>query len=1532
MVLDFLELHENNETHRVYNYRNKILKRKRNNSTGNYELYKQFFTDDTKRRLKNIYGGNGDISNISSSFLLKFPNAKYSDISQNVSLKGQLLSAFKTFDSTGVLSTFEIDTNAPNETELSIYINVSWESSDSNAETQANALITAVKNNASLTNILAALPVPSPFDVVQLDTSLDAITIDNFVVPTIHSLVTTYNSGPDNTDIEVKTVGLYDHIGIKINSESDNEYRRLRTNGIKTLNISGVNPYEDIIIATLFNHDYKPLYTSIQSPIVFVQQTQGTNGDLLNEAVDGSITLNLDHDDFITNNQSDFITTMNAQTGGFTIVINVYAGSAIVKYRVIFNALKTQQEIDAVVTKLNNDTEIQNIINTSGTMNGVTSVKTVGTTTKKKGKVLTLTAGITDVKYDGVNTKIIFHTIGSYKNILYKATGQETFLSSTKKSVDLPPGFTNQIDVKLTNINDDDITTIATYTVDTAIPIMSINGSETTYTILNTPYVDPGVVVTDNIDEEVIPVITGTVDHTSIGVYTIVYTATDSSNNTAQKTRVVKVLSEVNEQVFTGGQTVLQTLVDINNFIIPSSGVTVEGVITDNTSSKFTSNPINGNYSLKTWYGNSPFYNNQDLTDLDLSLCTNAGHDTFRGCTNLATINMPICTAVLNDCFKDCPGINTVNMPLVETIGNDCFINCQLVNINMPKLKYFNGSSFSNNTLCNYIDWRGLDYVNFWPNGIRNTGGNSSLFTNYPNNGTIYVPIHYKFSNGGNVDGDLQFLSSKGWTINYIDYTPPVITLNGSSTVSLVVGDSYSELGVNVTDNSGETLTPVITSDLNVNKGGTYTVTYTATDSAGNSSSVNRTIQVKGPYIDLISSNFKTVNGGPGSIGFPGDRIDHGNYQSLAVKKTSTIIDYTKPFRIIYKIHWTTTGYDSYVELGFATTNVGQSYSDNNHYIIFEEQNIRYNGGITVITHNPISGGVNSNFYNLNTDRYVVITYDGTYNYVEFYNQSYTLLFSTKFTFYNHYWTNGENALYMYLNKNGGKVYGIYASNNTNITVDDAFGPGSPLYIDDNVYSIPMELGNIVKSSQGTINEYTSPARLENTSTNTSWGLKGESYDWVNFATNPSWKVIYDIQITSGNYFIFSLSPGTASWYGAPYHGQESGNPLILFIEGNSLRVEGGNPSGWYTSSGYGNIPAGILNSRFLLSLEKNSSGHTFITFYNRNTKVEFYKIENTSNNYIFNNDIPFAFTTGSDGVVIFKLYAAITVKKSQITFDQLKYHIPDISSPNITLNGNSNIELIIGDAYTELGATATDDVDGNITGSIVVTGSVDTSTTGNYTLTYTATDNAGNSSSVNRTVIVKSSPLVFTFYGDNLTTDFFCLTDKTIGKTWPDNDISKSNFDLHGISWVNGLSIYFHGNDDGGNNNQNSGFFSFGNWDNAAEAGPGVMRNQDATYARGTNNTSITIGGSSLFYGSYVWLFVYTPNSSTTATLTVYKNGTLSSSNSVAYDPNVFSNTNRQVRLGNIQRSNSWTGYIKNVKIWNAPVDWATADSTPMS
>jgi hypothetical protein len=88
-----------------------------------------------------------------------------------------------------------------------------------------------------------------------------------FVSSTIHSIVTNYNDNTGETTIEVKTVGLYDHMGIKINNEDDDAYRVLWTNGTNVLHIGGVDPSNDIIIATLFDKDNRKLYTLIQQPI-----------------------------------------------------------------------------------------------------------------------------------------------------------------------------------------------------------------------------------------------------------------------------------------------------------------------------------------------------------------------------------------------------------------------------------------------------------------------------------------------------------------------------------------------------------------------------------------------------------------------------------------------------------------------------------------------------------------------------------------------------------------------------------------------------------------------------------------------------------------------------------------------------------------------------------------------------------------------------------------------------------------------------------------------------------------------------------------------------------------------------------------------------------------------------------------------------------------------------------------------------------------------------------------------------------------
>ena len=84
----------------------------------------------------------------------------------------------------------------------------------------------------------------------------------------------------------------------------------------------------------------------------------------------------------------------------------------------------------------------------------------------------------------------------------------------------------------------------------------------------------------------------------------------------------------------------------------------------------------------------------------------------------------------------------------------------------------------------------------------------------------------------------------------------------------------------------------------------------------------------------------------------------------------------------------------------------------------------------------------------------------------------------------------------------------------------------------------------------------------------------------------------------------------------------------------------------------------------------------------------------------------------------------------------------PDATKPTITLLGDATVELLVGSAYVDAGATATDNIDGDITSSIVVVSTVDVSTVGTYTVTYGVSDAAGNAADeVTRTVIV--SPFI---------------------------------------------------------------------------------------------------------------------------------------------------------------------------------------------
>lgn len=93
----------------------------------------------------------------------------------------------------------------------------------------------------------------------------------------------------------------------------------------------------------------------------------------------------------------------------------------------------------------------------------------------------------------------------------------------------------------------------------------------------------------------------------------------------------------------------------------------------------------------------------------------------------------------------------------------------------------------------------------------------------------------------------------------------------------------------------------------------------------------------------------------------------------------------------------------------------------------------------------------------------------------------------------------------------------------------------------------------------------------------------------------------------------------------------------------------------------------------------------------------------------------------------------------------------PDTTAPVIELQGDNPLTLAVDNNFIDPGVTASDNVDGDISHLVVVTGSVDTSMIGEYQLKYNVSDAAGNAAiEVTRTVIVEEKPACTAFTDTN--------------------------------------------------------------------------------------------------------------------------------------------------------------------------------------
>jgi len=84
------------------------------------------------------------------------------------------------------------------------------------------------------------------------------------------------------------------------------------------------------------------------------------------------------------------------------------------------------------------------------------------------------------------------------------------------------------------------------------------------------------------------------------------------------------------------------------------------------------------------------------------------------------------------------------------------------------------------------------------------------------------------------------------------------------------------------------------------------------------------------------------------------------------------------------------------------------------------------------------------------------------------------------------------------------------------------------------------------------------------------------------------------------------------------------------------------------------------------------------------------------------------------------------------------RFGLGDVTPPVIKLVGAASVSVKAKDDYVDPGATATDDVSGDLTARIVVQNPVNTAVIGTYSVSYNVTDKAGNTAAtVIRTVTV---------------------------------------------------------------------------------------------------------------------------------------------------------------------------------------------------
>ena len=507
------------------------------------------------------------------------------------------------------------------------------------------------------------------------------------------------------------------------------------------------------------------------------------------------------------------------------------------------------------------------------------------------------------------------------------------------------------------------------------------------------------------------------------------------------------------------------------------------------------------------------------------------------------------------------------------------------------------------------------------------------------------------------------------------DTTPPVITLNGASTLDLELGESYTELGATATDNvDGDISANIVVGGDTVdsNTVGTYVVTYNVSDASGNSAvEVTRTVNVNpdttAPVISLNGSSIinLTVGDSYSELGATAtDNLDGDISASIVVGGDTVDANTAGIYVVTYNV----------------SDSSGNAADEVTRTVNVSEPSNGCSGGISSFPYNEgfentIGSWTQSSADDLDWDV----------------NSNTTPSSNTGPSSAN------EGTFYIY----------VEASGNGTGYPDKRAIINSPCFdlsgMTEATFSFSYHMFGA--ADMGTIDLEISDD--EGATWTSIWNQSGNQGNaWLDVDISLNAYVGRGVQLRF-NRFVGStwqadIAIDNVSIAGPP--APDTTPPTIALIGASTVNLEQGDVYNEQGATATDNID-GNISSNIVIggdSVDTNVVG-TYIVTYN---------------------------VSDAAGNAAAEVTRIVNVAQ-------------DSTAPVITLNGSLTIDIVEGDTYTELGATAVDNFDGDISASIIVGGDVvNTNVVGTYVVTYNVSDTAGNAAAeVTRTVNVTPAP-----------------------------------------------------------------------------------------------------------------------------------------------------------------------------------------------